>query len=170
MISESYKHVLRKEHDHDPSWGSRGYVWAYVAAGIALLEDCHEVLDYGCGKGSLAATMRRTGAFHVREYDPGIRGKDGYQLPADLVVCTDVLEHVEPECIDRTLREIRKLTKKLLFAVISTRPAGHILHDGRNAHFIVQPNDWWLKMLHAHKFSIRRDWKTMEQQLVVMAE
>src|SRR5438046_383660 len=46
------------------------------------------VLDYGCGQGRLKASLGDC----VTEYDPCIDGKDADPKPADLVVCTDVLE------------------------------------------------------------------------------
>ena len=34
--------------------------------------------------------------FEIKEYDPAIPGKDSLPEPADIVVCSDVLEHIEP--------------------------------------------------------------------------
>ena len=40
-----------------------------------------------------------------------------------------------------------RLTKKVAFLVIACRPANRHLDDGRNAHLIVEPPDWWLKKI-----------------------
>src|SRR5688572_8095812 len=62
-------------------------------------EKCETVLDYGCGKGQL---RQRVGEC-VAEYDPAVPGKDADPEPADLVVCSDVLEHIEPENLNDVL-------------------------------------------------------------------
>jgi hypothetical protein len=64
-----------------------------------------------------------------------------------MVICTDVLEHVEPSYLDEVLRNIADKTNKLAYFVICCRPAGQNLPDGRNAHLIVQPHEWWEKKL-----------------------
>ncbi len=64
------------------------------------------------------------------EYDPAVAGKDLPPEPADLVVCTDVLEHIEPDCLDDVLSDLARLTKKVLLVNISTRPAVKVLADG----------------------------------------
>lgn len=65
----------------------------------------------------------------------------------DLVVCSDVLEHIEPECVVSVLLDLQSLTKKVLFIDVATRPAKKILPDGRNAHLIQLLGGWWLTEL-----------------------
>jgi hypothetical protein len=69
------------------------------------------------------------------------------------VVCTDVLEHIEPELIDNVLDHLKDLTRKVAFLAIATRPARKNLADGRNAHLIIQPSSWWLAKLF-YRFNI----------------
>lgn len=111
-----------------------------------------DVLDYGCGKQTLRAKLA-----YVRGYDPCIDGLDERPEPADLVVCTDVLEHIEPGCLDAVLDDLMRVTKRQLFAAIETRAALKILSDGRNAHLIQEPPEWWLpkffKRFHVNTFS-----------------
>jgi hypothetical protein len=109
-------------------------------------------LDYGCGKGNLKKAFEARFPFiPMQNYDP-------VTFPctprrADLVVCTDVLEHVEPECLDDVLFHLRAIADKRLFLQIATRPAKKKLPDGRNAHLIQEDSDWW-----AEKFA---GWKTL---------
>lgn len=98
------------------------------------------VLDYGCGQGHLA---RLLSGFSVEEYDPAIDGKDDEPAKADVVVCADVLEHIEPELLGNVLLHLYALTKKRLILVIATRPSSKIMADGRQAHLIVENADWW---------------------------
>jgi FkbM family methyltransferase len=97
-------------------------------------------LDYGCGKQTLAAALPD---LRVIGYDPAVPGLDAPPQPADLVVCTDVLEHVEPELIDNVLDDLCRVAKKAAFVTVATRPAVKTLADGRNAHLTVQPLAWW---------------------------
>lgn len=102
------------------------------------------LLDYGCGKQSLKFSLPE---LNVIGYDPAIEGLDTAPEPSELVVCTDVLEHIEPELIDDVLNDISRLTIRNAFLVISTRPANKTLPDGRNAHLIQKPISWWAEKL-----------------------
>ncbi len=104
-----------------------------------------DILDYGCGQ----RTLERDLGFAIRNYDPCISGLDAAPDPADLVVCTDVLEHIEPECLDEVLDDLQRLTRNAGFFVIATRPAEKTLPDGRNAHLIQEPLGWWMPKLTA---------------------
>jgi hypothetical protein len=64
-----------------------------------------------------------------------------------MVACIDVLEHIEPECLDNVLDHIASLTEAVAFLSIHTGPALKKLPDGRNAHLIQEPAEWWLPKL-----------------------
>jgi hypothetical protein len=102
------------------------------------------VLDYGCGRGSLAEALK---PHRCQQYDPGIPGRDVLPKPSDVVVCTDVLEHVEPDKLESVLDHLARLTARAAYIVIATRPANAVLPDGRNAHLIVETPEWWLERL-----------------------
>lgn len=102
------------------------------------------VLDYGCGQGHLARLLPD---FEVEEYDPCIAGKDAEPGKADVVVCSDVLEHIEPELLGNVLLHLYALTRKTLILVIATGPSSKIMADGRQAHLIVETADWWKSKL-----------------------
>jgi hypothetical protein len=124
----------------DPEYGQGGVRWSYTVRDIMQRGKCASVLDYGCGKGGLKKALP---AHDVREYDPAIPGKDGPPEPADFVLCADVLEHVEPEYLDEVLDHIKVLARKFVMLSPSTVPALKTYPDGRNAHLIVQPPEWW---------------------------
>lgn len=121
-------------------YGDGGGRWSYTVRDICRRGKCESVLDYGCGKGGLKRALPN---HDVREYDPAIVGKDKLPDPADFVLCSDVLEHVEPHFLDEVLAHIHKLTRKFVMLSPSTEPANKTLADGRNAHLIVQPPEWW---------------------------
>jgi hypothetical protein len=97
------------------------------------------VLDYGCGKGYLGKAL----PFPIFEYDPAVQGKQDTPRPADLVICSDVLEHIEPEHLNAVLADLRRCTKQIGYFTIHTGPAQKTLADGRNAHLIQRDKAWW---------------------------
>lgn len=143
LISDAYKALNRKLHEDRADYGCRGHNYADVVARIRKASECDSVLDYGCGKGRLARAL----PFPIWEYDPAIPGKDHPPRPADLVMCTDVLEHIEPEYIDEVIADLARATKKVVFIVISMATAQKVLPDGRNTHLIVEKKEWWLEKL-----------------------
>ena len=109
------------------------------------------VLDYGCGKGGLRQALRLENTkATILEYDPAITGKDKTPDPADVVICRDVLEHIEPECLEDVLLDLRRVTKKCLYVLIATRLSKDILSDGTNAHRIIQQGEWWKEKISKH--------------------
>lgn len=145
LISEDYKQQNSQLHASRSDYGTGGRAVANHAEMLARLFHCADALDYGCGKGTLAVGLRYLGSnLIVTEYDPAVEGKDAPPKPAELVVCSDVLEHVEPECLDAVWYHIHSLTKKALFFTVHCGPAQKTLPDGRNAHLTQQPPEWWL--------------------------
>ncbi len=151
MISPAYKALLTKTHADVPEWGSANGA-KYVEGISKIITPGMSVIDYGCGKGSAGrALLEREPSLRVTYYDPGI---PKWSAPPagkfDLVVCLDVLEHIEPEHVDAVIAHLRALAKGPLYLCIFTRLARQMLADGRNAHLIVQPAEWWLAKLRAH--------------------
>ena len=138
IASPEYLEQNRKLHEN-PAYGISGSKRAEVVKKLIESTKATTVLDYGCGKGTLAESL----AFPIWEYDPAIPGKDRPPRPADLVVCTDVLEHVEPDYLDSVLLDLSRCTIKVGYFVIHSGAAVKTLPDGRNAHLIQHPQDWW---------------------------
>lgn len=126
-------------------YGLSGQRWAKTLLNVCATVGSRDVLDYGCGQ----RTLERDLGFPISNYDPCIPGLDAPPQPADVVACTDVLEHIEPECLDEVLDDLKRVTRKIGFFVIATRPAKKVLPDGRNAHLIQESLAWWLPKLQA---------------------
>lgn len=142
LITEEYREQNAKLHETRKDYGAYSSRWAVDILEVAQKRGCENILDYGCGKGTLKDAVD----LPVVEYDPAIEGKT-QALPCDLVACTDVLEHIEPECLEEVLAHLYGMTKKVLFFNISTCPAKKFLSDGRNAHLIVENSEWWREKL-----------------------
>lgn len=144
LISDDYLAQQRTLHLLPQGYGGKGSRWAGTVAAIAKATDSYSVLDYGCGRGSLRSLLaERVPLLDVREYDPAVEGKDAPPRFADLVVCTDVLEHVEPEKIGTVLKHLWSLSRRAVFLVVCLRPANKELPDGRNAHLLLRSAEWW---------------------------
>ena len=144
LISDDYLAQQKVLHLLPQGYGGKGSRWSDAVVWLAQRFDCHSVLDYGCGEGSLrVAVNRKHPILAVREYDPAIEGKDQQPSFADLVVCTDVLEHVEPDKIGNVLRHIGALARKAILLVVALTPSNKLLPDGTNAHILIRPVAWW---------------------------
>lgn len=107
------------------------------------------ILDYGCGKGVLLENFQKSFPnIVIYGYDPAVEKFSS--MPAsivDCIFCNDVLEHIEPQFINDVLNHINKLSKKNIWLRIDTLPARKTLPDGRNAHLIIESNDWWTSQI-----------------------
>ena len=142
MISEEYKR-LNKELHATSNFGTSGHKWAGTVAKLAQDIGSSDILDYGCGK----CTLQKALGFPIKQYDPCVDGLDATPEPADIVVCGDVLEHIEPEHLDAVLTDLMRVTKRVGMFVVATRPAKKTLSNGRNAHLIQQSFGWWHKKI-----------------------
>lgn len=160
LITDGYIREQQILHQQ-PAYGSRGFYWGYLIAGIALVEQCKTILDYGCGKGSLVKTLRDEAGLDARGYDPAVDAFAGEPAAHDLVAAVDVMEHIEPDCLEDVLAHLSRLTRKILFVAISTKLAKRFLTDGRNTHLIVEQGEtFWRPRFERHGFVVRREWQT----------
>lgn len=143
LITEGYKRLQEQYHMQRPDYGCSGHKWADHIQNIARQLGTRDILDYGCGK----QTLQKNIPFPIHNFDPCIAELSEKPAPADLVVCTDVLEHIEPGCLDAVLDDLVRLTKQFAFLEIATRPAVKFLPDGRNAHLVQENINWWLAKL-----------------------
>jgi hypothetical protein len=153
-LADSYD-VYKQTHEKHPDYFAGFSIMEYVFEIGELIKHSNitSAIDYGCGKARAWSqyNLQQLWKLHqVTFFDPGV---EQYAIkpyiPRDLVICTDVMEHVPEHLVDEVLADINHLAKKAIFLNISTRPASKILVDGTNAHATVKPAPWWQKKLDA---------------------
>lgn len=145
-ISEKYLEQQKELHKN-PNYGVASVSYAPLVTQLITQLGVTELLDYGCGKGRLAESIKPEHEMVMELYDPSIEKYSERPSPREMVCCIDVLEHIEPELLDNVLDDLKSLTKKYGFFTIHTGPAVKVLPDGRNAHLIQEDFRWWLPKL-----------------------
>lgn len=144
LITDNYRELNRQLHETNESYGMSGQRYADLVMALAAGMKTKKILDYGAGKCTLSKACPM---FSFTNYDPCVPGLEELPEPHDLVVCTDVLEHIEPDCLQDVLKHLSEVTKKILFVQVATRPASKTLADGRNTHLIVKKPIWWVNVM-----------------------
>lgn len=182
VISDRQRKLNASLHQTDKNYGNRS-----DAAGMAsnlpialkrMHENgiCNSILDYGTGKGKLIERLQAElpNNINVKGYDPSIPKYAEKPIdPVDILTCLDVLEHIEMDSIDAVLRDIHSLTKGFCYLVIDLQPAVKKLADGRNAHILLAPPEWWIGRI-SQLFSCQASFPIMHaagipQKLVIAA-
>jgi hypothetical protein len=143
LISDDYRRMQQELH-RNPDYGMASVQHAKLVAQV--MGDMSELLDYGAGKGRLAFALEEMldRPITVHHYDPAIPEWSQPPEPCALVTCIDVLEHIEPDLLDKVLDDLRRVTIGTGLFTVHTEPAVKVLSDGRNAHLIQKPPAWWL--------------------------
>lgn len=156
LISDEYVKLNAELHKQRHGYGNSATRFADDIGKVLHRYHTLSFLDYGCGKESLYKYLYNkfpilTDRADYVGYDPAIpeRSEKDPDRIFDMVVSTDVLEHIEPEYLTAVLEDMKKHTGKAIYLNICMRPSGDILPDGRNAHLIVEEADWWEKQLKA---------------------
>ena len=181
VISTAQRQLNAALHRTDNNFGNRvdgaGQATKLIGALNRMNElgVCDSVLDYGTGKGALVKRLRSElpAKVQIDGYDPAMpEFASKPEAPADILLCLDVLEHIEMSSIDAVLRDIHNLTRQFCYLVIDLQPAVKQLADGRNAHILLAPPEWWISRV-AQLFSCQANFPIMheagEAQKIVIA-
>ena len=122
--------------------------------------NCKTLLDYGCGK-AIPYSKKECKSIGLKKPVQELCNLDSFDLydPAypkynklskkkyDIVVCTDVMEHIAEQDIDYVLKDILSHSKKAVFLNISCQPALKHFKEGKfkgqNVHISVFDGMWW---------------------------
>ena len=117
MISEAAKREHRIAHAFGTK-PSRASQFAPIVSQLVDKLGVTELLDYGCGKGELAAHLKASHEVKIQLYDPCVEEYSGDAIPMQMVACIDVLNVVEQEYLDAVLNDLERVTGVVFFAVI----------------------------------------------------
>jgi hypothetical protein len=151
IITEEYREQNRLLHETNPHYGISGSKWREFARDMSDWGR-KPILDFGAGKCTLAKSLGP--AYRVTNYDPCIPELNNEPEPHPVVVCGDVMEHVEPDLVDSVLNTIRGLCMAKALFVVALGPSSKTLADGRNSHISQHPAEWWHERLEANGFKI----------------
>jgi len=150
LITEGYREQQRVLHEN-PDYGRASIAYAPLVAKAVNSFGISEVLDYGAGKLRLMETIAAgrlvDHKFRYIPYEPSNPKYAETPDPAEMVVCIDVLEHVEPDLIENVLDDLKRLTQRVGMFTVHTGPAKKFLDDGRNAHLIQEGMGWWIPLM-----------------------
>lgn len=146
LITDEYRAQQEQLHEN-PNYGVASLQYAPIVSEICNTLEVQHLLDYGAGKCRLFQNLKVNHRMKLQAYDPGVARLSSSPVPAEMVACIDVLEHIEPDLLDNVLDDLARLTEAVAFLTIHTGPAVKVLADGRNAHLTQQPLEWWLPKL-----------------------
>lgn len=134
---------------------------------IAKPQPHQTVIDFGCGTGRGARRIAASGctvrAFDLADncLDNEVRGQLGERFTfqkhdlnepilfvADFGYCTDVMEHLPPEQVEKVLQNIVTAARRVYFCICTVEDhLGSLI--GEQLHLTVKPAEWWRGKLEA---------------------
>lgn len=160
LITEEYRALNRHALETSEKYATSGHKMADIIWPFVMQREAKTLLDYGAGRNllneALAKRAQEAGyAIELRAYDPCVPALAAEPEGAEFVTCTDVLEHIEPECLGDVLAHLRHLTRGTAFLSISTKPARNtVLADGRNPHLSLHAPEVWVAKLYNAGFRL----------------
>ena len=131
LISEEHRSAETKKHIADPDYGGEAINYAEHKSTMINSMQIDDVLDYGAGKGELHRHLALDHQTAIHLYDPAISKISIEPEPHDLVLCINVLEHVEEDCLEDVLDDLMRCAKHNIFLVIKED----------------MPMEWWMEKI-----------------------
>src|SRR5688572_12590645 len=111
LLSDEYKRQQEQLHQ-TTEYGTAAQHYGGVVRQIIEKLDITHLLDYGCGsRMGLLKNLHPNRKLTYQGYDPCVPELADPPVPAQMVACIDVLEHIEPNCLDNVLDHIASLTE-----------------------------------------------------------
>ena len=112
------------------------------------------ILDYGCGKAKFHSILFNNKkvpgspmGIDITPYDPAVPEFANKPIGQyDLVLCVDVMEHVQEDKVEEVLKDIFTFSNRV-FLTITCYAATQVLLNGKNAHYTIKEPDWWKEKL-----------------------
>jgi hypothetical protein len=116
LISAEYQLQQQRLHEN-PNYGTTAQNFGSLVQHLVDNMGITHLLDYGAGHNmSLLRTFKPKHKITYQAYDPGVPEMADAPIPAQMVVCIDVLEHIEPAYLDNVLDHLAKLTELVGFS------------------------------------------------------
>lgn len=175
LVSDELRQLNKDLHINRLAYGRHSYKHFKAVHDIIDRYNVESLLDYGCGKATLSIAFEIADFIldeplnlKISNFDPCIKSFSSLPSRADLVVCMDVMEHIEEDKVKTTLEYIAYLTNMAAYFTISTRLSRKILPNGRNSHITVKDLDWWTRAITEY-FNIVRIETTKKGELRIEA-
>jgi hypothetical protein len=147
-LYDIYLKQAKLYHQEDKIWQGTSII-NYIPKINQIIKDkdIKTILDYGCGK-----AKHHPKEWNAIKYDPAIQDyQNKPQDKYDLVISTDVLEHIPVENLKQTIDEIFNYSNKWVFVSVCCRKAEAILPNGYNAHATIESAKWWRDLFKPYK-------------------
>jgi hypothetical protein len=147
-LYDIYLEQAKLYHKQDKVWQGTSLI-QYIPDIKKIIKDkvIESILDYGCGK-----ARHHPKEWNVTKYDPAIPEYQNKPTDKfDLVIVTDVLEHIPIDNLKDVIDEIFTYSKKWVFISVCCRKAEAILPNGYNAHATIQSAKWWQELFKDYK-------------------
>jgi 2-polyprenyl-3-methyl-5-hydroxy-6-metoxy-1,4-benzoquinol methylase len=142
-LYDIYLEQAKQYHKNDKIWqGTTLTKYIPLINQIIKDKDIKTILDFGCGK-----AKHHPLEWNATKYDPAI--PDYQNKPTgkfDLVISTDVLEHIPVANLKPIIDELFEYSNKWLFVSVCCRKAKAILPNGYNAHATIESAKWWREL------------------------
>ncbi|MAL11588.1 MAG: hypothetical protein CMF74_18240 [Maricaulis sp.] len=155
---ESLKEATKFHAANQENWcGEALAEYKHEVFGIIKERNIKSILDYGCGKAKFHNILFNNSkvpgspTVSIVGYDPAFAQYS--QKPTgdfDLILCVDVMEHVQEDKVDEVLSDIFNSYSGHVFMTITCYEATQVLLNGKNAHYTVKEPDWWKSKLQTY--------------------
>jgi hypothetical protein len=142
-LYDIYLEQAKQYHKDDNKWQGVA-LKKFIPTINQIIKDkgIESILDYGCGKAKYHPEE-----WNATKYDPAVpeyQNKPNDKF--DLVISTDVLEHIPVDNLKDAIDEIFSYSKKWVFISVCCRKAIAILPNGYNAHATIESAKWWREL------------------------
>ena len=104
LISDSYRAQLAQLHTERPDFGTSSTMYAPYVNNLINQFKPKNFLDFGSGKQAIKPFI----TVPYIPYDPAIPEIANAPPPCEMVMTSDVLEHVEAECLEAVMDELQR--------------------------------------------------------------
>lgn len=145
MKLNEYINEYKILHKIKPNYGKSSEKIYNIVLSFITKNNIKTVIDYGCGKSRLLEIINNEVNIDYYKYDPAIEKYN--QKPSkkyDLLICTDVLQHIPEEFLESSLEEIFKYAS-IFFIKIKCSSHSTLLPNGTPANCTIHKKNWWIK-------------------------